>query len=126
MSENETSQLRLNIATLRALGYRLGLSPELIITAAEQAGREYDPFTSTSRARPFPKKPVQVKERRIDKPILLVKDIQKRINERLLRNLPIPGHICGGVKGKTLLDNIIPHLRARVVVTLDIKSFFPR
>ncbi|HKB68715.1 MAG TPA: reverse transcriptase family protein [Pyrinomonadaceae bacterium] len=126
MSPKDKAELRLNIATFKALGYRLGLSPDLIIETSHFAGRYYDPFDLTPDPRPFLKKPVRPKERRIDKPILVLKDIQKRINQRLLRDLPLPSHICGGVKKKSLLDNIVPHLGARVVVTLDIKNFFPR
>lgn len=126
MSPNDKIGLRLNIATFKALGYRLGVPPDMIIEISHVAGRYYAPFTSTPDPRPFLKKPVQPKERRIDKPILVVKNIQKKINQRLLRDLPLPSHICGGVKNKSLLDNIIPHLGARAIVTLDIKNFFPR
>lgn len=126
MNPKDRAELRLNIATFKALGYRLGLSPDLIIETSHFAGRYYEPFDLTPAPRPFLKKPVRPKERRIDKPILVLKDIQKRINQRLLRDLPLPSHICGGVKRKSLLDNIVPHLGARVVVTLDIKNFFPR
>ncbi len=126
MSQNGTNQLRLNIATLEALGHRLGLSPDVIIAASQVTGRDYSPFKRITKPAPFAKNPVGRKERKIDNPVLVTKDLQKRINRRLLRELPLPGHICGGVRGKTLLDNITPHLKARVIVTLDIKSFFPR
>lgn len=125
MSQNLTSQLRLNIVTLKALGYRLGLSPEAIATASLTSGRDYSPFTRVSKRPPFAKNLSSPKRRRIDNPVALTKEVQKRIYRRLLRDLPLPDHICGGVKGKTILDNINPHLRAHVIVTLDIKSFFP-
>jgi hypothetical protein len=88
------------------------------------AGRYYDPFNLTRNPPPFPKKPVQIKERRIDKSIQVLKHIQKRINRRLLRDLQLPSHICGAVKKKSLLDNITPHLSSSVIVTLDIRNFF--
>ncbi|PYS67428.1 MAG: hypothetical protein DMF69_23060 [Acidobacteria bacterium] len=112
MNRNGRNQLRLNIGSLDVLGYALGLSPE-------------DPFIKISNPAPFAADPIEPKQRKIDNPILITKEIQKRINRSLLRPLHLPGHICGGVKGKTLLDNIIPHLNARVIVTADIKGFFP-
>src|SRR5438105_1593595 len=125
MSQNGTTLLRLNIATLKALGHRLGLSPDVIIAASQVTGRDYSPFMRISKPAPFAKNPVELKQRKIDNPSSITKDVQKRINRRLLRERLFPGHICVGVKGKTLLDNVTPHLKARVIVTLDIKSFFP-
>jgi RNA-directed DNA polymerase len=124
MRPNDKNELKLNIPTLKILGYQLGLSPELIIATSRLAGRYYDPFYLMRDPPPFPKKPVQIKKRKIDKSILVVKQIQKRINRRLLRELQLPSHICGGVKRKSLLHNITPHLGAPVIVTLDIRNFF--
>jgi RNA-directed DNA polymerase len=125
MSLDGRNQLRLNIGSLDLLGYALGLSPEVIVAASQRTGHDYGPFMKVSEPAPFARNPIEFKQRRIDNPILITKEIQKRINRRLLRPLTLPGHICGGVKGKTLLDNIVPHLKARVIVTADIKSFFP-
>jgi len=61
----------------------------------------------------------------IDNPADPLKFIQNRIYQRLLQPLLWPEHIYGGVKGKSLIMNITPHLSANVIVTLDIKSFFP-
>ncbi len=125
MSLNGKNQLRLNIGSLDVLGYAVGLSPEVIVAASQKTGHDYDPFMKVSEPAPFASNPVEFKQRRIDNPILITKEIQKRISRRLLRPLTLPGHLCGGVKGKSLLDNIVPHLKSRVIVTADIKSFFP-
>jgi hypothetical protein len=61
----------------------------------------------------------------IDNPIDPLKFIQNRIYQRLLQPLIWPEHIYGGIKGKSLIMNVTPHLRANVIVTLDIKNFFP-
>src|SRR5437016_5061230 len=111
MNLDGRNQLRLNIGSLDLLGYALGLSPEVIVAASQRTGHDYDPFMKVSEPAPFARNPIELKQRRIDNPILITKEIQKRINRRLLRPLTLPGHICGGVKGKTLLDNIIPHLK---------------
>lgn len=123
--QKEKTALALNIKTSRALAYRLGLPEDFILSESRRAGRNYDPFTSRSRPAPFAKLPVKVKERTIDNPIDVVKYIQNRIYQWLLQPLLLPEHICGGVKGKSLLSNITRHLGASVIVTLDIKSFFP-
>lgn len=115
----------LNIKTLRALGHRLGLSPELLLSSSHEAGRSYKPYTSPPKCRPFPKKPTVAKERRIDRPVGTAKDIQRRINRHLLKPLFLPPHIFGGVRGKSILDNANHHLGARLLVTLDIRNFFP-
>jgi len=75
--------------------------------------------------RPFQKKFKAAKRRIIDNPTGLLKVIQKRVQRNLLRPLLLPEHYFGGVKGRTLLDNVVIHLGARVLVTMDIKSFFP-
>lgn len=125
MNRNGRNRLKLNIGSLDVLGYALGLSPETIVAASHRTGHDYDPFIKVSSPPPFKKDPIELKQRKIDNPILITKEIQKRINRRLLSTLQLSGHICGGVKGKTLLDNIAPHLNARVIVTADIKGFFP-
>jgi len=124
MSPRE-SDLALNIKSLTALAYRLGLPKDLILSESLRAGRYYRPFTSRSRPPQFATIPREVKERAIDNPVDVIKEIQNRIYQRLLTPLPWPLHICGGIKGKSLLDNINQHLGTGVVVTLDIKSFFP-
>src|SRR5437660_9875214 len=113
MRLNARNQLRLNIGSLDLLGYALGLSPEVIVAASQKTGDDYDPFLKVSEPAPFARNPVEFKQRKIDNPILVTKEIQKRINRRLLRPLTLPGHIRGGVKGKSLLDSIVPHLKAR-------------
>ncbi|HEY2975559.1 MAG TPA: reverse transcriptase family protein, partial [Pyrinomonadaceae bacterium] len=37
----------------------------------------------------------------------------------------MPAYLCGGVKGRSVLDNVAHHQRASLIVTLDIKSWFP-
>jgi len=42
----------------------------------------------------------------------------------LLKPLALPHYLCGGVPGKTILDNVFMHLGAPVLITLDVRSFF--
>ena len=62
----------------------------------------------------------------IDNPEGELKLLQKAIYKVLLKPLVFPHYLCGGVPGKTVLDNVFIHLNAPFLVTLDIKKFFRR
>jgi RNA-directed DNA polymerase len=115
----------LNLYSLRDLEYRLSINRELLRVVASGAGRFYDPFPKERPSRPFQKKLTPLKVRSIDNPVGTLKDIQKRICRRLLDPLDFPSHICGGVKGRSVLQNVGIHCGAGVLVTLDIRNFFP-
>src|SRR5260370_38620690 len=97
MSLNGKNQLRLNIGSLDVLGYAVGLSPEVIVAASQKTGPADDPFMKGSEPAPFASNPVEFKQRRIDNPIVITKEIQKRISPRLLGPLTLPGNRCGRV-----------------------------
>jgi len=124
-NQNEKFGLSINIKTMSALAYRLGLKEEVLITESRKAGAYHLPFISTAQPAPFAKQIPKLKERVIDNPIDPLKFIQNRIYQRLLQPLSWPDHIHGGIKGKSLIMNVSHHLRSNVIVTLDIKSFFP-
>lgn len=90
------------------------------------AGSHYHPFPKRDRTRPFQKKTKAAKKkpRIIDNPDELLKSMQTKINKTLLKPLAFPYYLCGGVPGKTVLDNVLLHLGAPTLVTVDIKSFF--
>jgi len=119
------SELALRIKSLRALAYRLDLPKDVIALESRRTARDYSPFISRNEPAPFAKLPVVLKERTIDNPVEATKFIQARIYQKLLQPLHWPEHIFGGVKGKSLLHNIEQHLAKPVIVTVDIKSFFP-
>ena len=104
----------LNIFSLRDLEYRIGFNRHLLQQLAKTAARHY---------RPFPKK--GPKPRMIDNPVSILKKIQKRIQERLLSDIPLPDHMHGGVIGRSPITNASQHVQATAVVTLDIRKFFP-
>jgi len=93
---------------------------------AGHAGGMYHPFPKKERQSPFTKKPKpsRRKPRIIDNPHEELKCLQKKINQTLLKNIALPQYICGGVEGKTIIDNVFMHLGASVLVTIDIKNFF--
>lgn len=63
--------------------------------------------------------------RPMDAPRDKLKFIQKRINGRILQRTQISKIATGGVRGRKLKDNLIPHLRQQMVANFDLKRFFP-
>lgn len=104
----------------------LNTSREHLRLLASGAGSSYRPFPKRQRLRPFQKKFKPAKIRIIDNPDDALKDFQSRINEKLLKCIAFPHYLCGGVSGKTILDNVLMHFGAAVLVSVDIKSFFRR
>lgn len=116
---------RLDLYSMRRLERLLGLSRNYIRAAAASAGGNYSPFEKLSKPKPFQRKPAPSKRRRIDNPSAELKKVQSLIAQRLLRPLSLPPHICGGIKGKNVLDNAALHRSSRVLLKMDIKRFFP-
>jgi hypothetical protein len=115
----------LNIVSLRRLEFKLGLKRGYLRSLAAHARGHYNPFVKPEKYRPFQKVFKKPKQRLIDNPDEELKEVQKRIYRRLLRLETLPGYICGGVKGKSLLDNVKLHPDVGVLVTVDIANFFP-
>jgi hypothetical protein len=115
----------LRLYSMPELERLLGAPRSEIFKAASLAGREYRPFKQTKKPRPFQKAPISSKLRPIDNPIGQLKRFQRRINRRILRRVDYPVYLCAGVNGRSLLDNARIHLASPVLVTLDIRSFFP-
>jgi RNA-directed DNA polymerase len=116
---------KLDLYSINKLEALLGSTRDQIRYVANHAGAYYEPFPKKDRIRPFQKKLKPRKKRIIDNPTGKLKDLQKKVQRNLLRPIPLPEYLCGGVKGRTLLDNVTMHLGARVLVTMDIRSFFP-
>jgi hypothetical protein len=121
----EVGKTRLNIRSLRGLEFCLGISRNTLQSVAVKAETYYSPFPKPQKLKPFQKKFKPAKQRIIDNPIDPLRTIQKRIQHRVLATIDLPFYLCGGVKGRTLLDNVGMHLGAPVIVTVDIKDFFP-
>lgn len=116
---------KLNLFSWRDLEHRLGYTHEYLCELAAKAGAHYDPFIKAPKQHWFQKDTPNPKKRIIDNPNPKLRNVQKRIYRRLLRNTVLPFFICGGVKGRTLLDNFYLHSGTSVLVTVDIASFFP-
>src|SRR3990172_13215706 len=104
----------LSIYSLRDLAYRIGFNRQLLLEIAETGGRFYRPFLKKGS-----------KPRRIDNPIGILKEIQGRIQDRLLCSIPLPDYMHGGIAQRSPITNAGNHVGATIVVTLDIRKFFP-
>lgn len=116
---------RLDISSLRKLEFHLGIARSKLRTVALNADKYYSPFPRPEKVRPFQKKFKKTRERLIDNPTEPLRGVQRQIHRKLLSPLDLPFYLCGGVKGRTLLDNVMLHAEAATIVKIDIKNFFP-
>lgn len=116
---------RLDLWSISKLEALLGISREVMRELASTSGSLYRPFEKRATPKPFQKKPRLQKVRYIDNPLVRLKKVQGRIYRRLLRPIVLPNYLCGGVGGKTVLDAVLLHQGSKVLVRVDIKSFFP-
>jgi RNA-directed DNA polymerase len=119
---------KLNLYSMLRCESLLRVNREHLRFVADHAGSYYRPFLKKDRTRPFQKKLSKTKKspRPIDNPCGELKNLQRQINENILRHVVFPHYLCGGVPGKSVLDNVLLHLGEPVLVTVDIKSFFRR
>jgi len=116
---------RLDISSFRKLEFSLGIARSKLRAVALNADAAYSPFPKLDKVRPFQKKFKKKKERLLDNPIEPLRGIQQQIHRKLLSSLDLPFYLCGGIKGRTVLDNVMLHAGAATIVTVDIKDFFP-
>ena len=100
----------------------LNVKREYLRKIANTAGAYYDPFDMQQI-----KSDGKIKWRHIDNPQKPLKEIQRKILKKiLLKNLlQLPDGMIGGVAGKSIKDNALPHTKQEMVVTIDIKDCFP-
>ena len=106
------------IYTKKHLEYVLGEKYSDLQLLAQRYKSHYHPYDDYN--------PKKKKPRHIDNPDRVIKKIQQKIDKRILRLAPLPAYILGGVKDRSIIDNIRSHLHKDVVVTIDLKNCFPR
>jgi hypothetical protein len=116
LGEMVTATQSLSDDMIEMFASELGISRATLESAAVDAENSYAPFPKQPKTRPFQKKFKPSKERIIDNPVGVLRTIQRRIHQRLLASLDLPFYLCGGVKGRSLLDNVTMHLGAPVLV----------
>lgn len=120
-----TGSTSLDLYSMAHLEFLLGRTRQELGDLASNGIRYYAPFPLKPKQRWFARNVGPAKKRWIDHPIDPLKAIQSRVQERILSPLLMPEHLLGGVRGKSIMDNARRHLRARYLVTIDIKNFFP-
>lgn len=110
----EIQKVKPDFVSLRDLSFRLGIGQEELLTLASKAGRPYLDF-------PLMKGD---KIRQIRPCIGRLKFAQQRIQRRLLRELPLPEYLHGGIRKRSASTNAVLHLGQPYVVRLDVTNFF--
>ena len=108
--------------SLKNIERLLKIKREQLRKVASHAGAHYDPYDQLQI-----KKNGKKKWRHIDNPDKELKYIQRRILKKILLPylLKLPDGMIGGVSGKSIKDNVLPHVRQEMIVTIDIKDCFP-
>lgn len=126
LSGNDVALATLNLGSLRRLEHLLGFPRLALRRIAESAGKYYKPFPKEDVLRPFQKKFKKIRKvREIDNPTGELKTIQRIIYERILKPIPLPANVLGGISGRTISDNALFHIGGSTLAKIDIKSFFP-
>ena len=94
----------------------LGVERDQPKALAATAGAQYRPFDL--------RKPGSKSLRHIDNPVAKLKNVQRRIFERLLLPIPLPETMTGGVRGRSTRDNARFHVGQPVLVTIDLRNCF--
>ncbi len=97
------------------LAWKIHIPREKLEGVASDVARFYSPYMNRKPGR---------KPRWVDQPTGLLKQIQKQLNEIILKKLPLPDCMKGGVSGRHPLAHPCLHVGREVVVTIDIKDCF--
>lgn len=121
---NDQEKLRKN--KLPALQDVLELAEKLETTVSELRYLSfYRPLTKVSHYIRYaiPKKTGGL--RHISAPMPRLKKVQRSILNNLLSNIPISDYAHGFVSDRSIVSNARPHIKADLVVNMDLKDFFP-
>ena len=105
------------IGSLALLAQTLGVSVEHLQFLAAQANSLY------RLAKPIVKPDGSIRQPLDAKPPL--KELHRRITERILLRVMYPPYLTGSLKGTEAKKNAEMHIGKRIVICDDIKSFFP-
>ena len=113
------------LKSLRELEFLLGVDRAALRHLASNWRENYAPFNQSKPSKPHTKDPEPGKARRIDNPCKELKQVQTRILERLLQPVTLPNFLFGAVRKKSVRSHAKEHLGAKLVVKMDIKSYYP-
>jgi RNA-directed DNA polymerase len=116
-TSHRSAKRLLNIRTPKHLALRLDRPLELLKTLAHYRGAQY-------RTRSVPKSD-GVKDRRISPPSVALKNVQRRIDDLLLKSLCLPDIVHGYRRRRSIVTAATPHQGERFLLVMDIRDFFP-
>lgn len=105
-----------SIASQESLAGALGLSVEVLADFVSTASSRYTYFDIAKK---------DGKLRNISSPSHELKIIQKRINRVIFGNIKYPDYLFGGIQDKDYVKNAYAHAHSKLLITLDIKNFYP-
>jgi RNA-directed DNA polymerase len=97
------------------LAQLLGVKLDKLRGLAERVDSEYQSFIDTKGSKPRP----------IDGPSVFLKDVQKRIYRRLLRDYDYSEFVRAGIPSRDLKSAVAPHAGRPIVIKVDIRNFYP-
>jgi retron-type reverse transcriptase len=105
------------ICEISALSLSLGVSEQLLINVASQADSLY------REAKPIKKPDGSIRQPFDALPLL--KPIQRRIKDRILKRVEFPEYLTGSLSGRDYRTNAAMHSGAKIVICEDVEKFFP-
>lgn len=105
------------ILSLNALSSALGFESELLAELASNADKYYRLAKPISKADGTIRQPFDATEP--------LKEVHRRIKDRILCHLSFPYYLTGSLKGTSYRVNAALHAGARIVICEDIEGFFP-
>lgn len=104
------------LVSKRRMEVLLRCDRKILEQIAQHAGKHYKPFDMRRGSG---------KWRHIDNPSEALKGLQSRIYRAILADYEFLPNVIGGIPGRSIRDNVMPHLRQPVIVTFDIRGCFP-
>ncbi|MEA2417072.1 MAG: RNA-directed polymerase [Thermoanaerobaculia bacterium] len=101
--------------SVRALAAQLGMPRDWLQEIANHADDLYAPYIDYSGRQP----------RTIDRPTKILRSAQRRIYRALLRQHPFACFAQAGVPRRSLLKAVAQHVAKPIVITADIRNFYP-
>ena len=105
-----------SIGTVDVLAKTLGMDRQVLLEIANTASTRYYEFSLKKKDKT---------DRLITAPNYDLKLVQKRINKVIFENVSYPEYLYGGVSQKDYFKNAIRHSGAHILISLDIKNFYP-
>ncbi|MCE8039285.1 reverse transcriptase family protein [Halomonas sp. MCCC 1A11062] len=107
------------ISNIDTLAKMLGVRSSLLILIANKANSSYVSFEVETKN----------KQRMVNEPKTILKYIQKKINSQIFNSVEFPAYLMGGIRDpktpRDYISNAAIHAKAKTLISLDVKDFFP-